>query len=144
MDRVAVILRKSPDGRRCVALDDGAFNEIIKYIGQDQRHKNKFQDILNIILNNLKNRELYDKEDIDKDCKDVTAMKFFKGQENDRIYCKEIRRGDKTFVVVMGILHTEKTTTKNTAREKNLIRKVASYNYPDHLIYDRRPQKKSR
>lgn len=144
MERTAIILRTSPDGKRCIAVDDEVFDEVIAYIGQDDRHKNKFIDIANVILAGLKNRDLYDKENIDASCKDVTAMKFFKGQENDRIYCKEIRRGDKTMIVIMGALHERKKTTANSNREKAIIRTVGSYTYPDHKIHERRQQKRPR
>jgi hypothetical protein len=144
LERTAIILRTSPDGKRCIAVDDEVFDEVIAYIGQDDRHKNKFKLIIEVILSRLKNRDLYDKEDIDANCKDVTAMKFFKGQENDRIYCKEIKRGDKTMIVIMGALHERKKTTANSKRETAIIRNVGSYTYPDHKIHERRPQKKSR
>ena len=68
-------------------------------------------------------------------------MKFFKGQENDRIYCKEVKRGDKTLVVIMGVLHSRKKSTRNTKREEGLIRRVASYSYPDDQIHEKRPSK---
>lgn len=136
-------MRTSPDGKRCIAVDSEVFDEIIAYIGQDDRHKQKFKLIIEVILAGMKNRELYDKEDIDTSCKDVTAMKFFKGQENDRIYCKEIRRGDKTMIVIMGALHERKKSNKNSKREKPIIRSVGSYTYPDTNIHERKPQKKS-
>lgn len=143
MERTAIILRTSPDGKRCIAVDDEVFDEVLAYIGQDARHKKKFVDIVNIILAGKKNCDLYDKENIDNSCKDVTAMKFFKGGDNDRIYCKEIRRGDKTMIVIMGALHEKKKSQKNSKREIVVIRNVGSYTYPDHQIHERRPQKKS-
>jgi hypothetical protein len=56
-------------------------------------------------------------------------MKFFKGQENDRLYCKEIRQQNKVFVVVSSELHKRKKSQKNTQKEINLIEKVAGYEY---------------
>lgn len=137
-------MRTSSDGKRCIAVDNEVFDEVLAYIGQDARHKNKFIDIVNVILAGLKNRDLYDKENIDASCKDVTAMKFFKGQENDRIYCKEIRRGDKTMIVIMGALLERKKTTENSKRELATIRNVGTYTYPDHKIHERRPPKSPR
>lgn len=142
MERTAIILRTSPDGKRCIAVDEEVMDEVLAYIGQDQRHKNKFIDIVNVLLAGLKNRDLYDKENIDASCKDVTAMKFFKGQENDRIYCKEVHRGGKTLIVIMGALHEKKKTTKNTNREIATIRNVGSYTYPEHKIHERKTPKK--
>ena len=88
MKRTAIIIRTSKDGKRKIAVDEENYQQILDYIKQDNRHKNKFNDICNIILNGLRNPDLYDKENINKKCKHVTAMKFFKGQENDRIYCQ--------------------------------------------------------
>ena len=62
-------------------------------------------------------------------CKDVTAMKFFKGQENDRIYCKEVHSTEGTFIVVAAILYERKKTTKVNQEQINLIEKVANYQY---------------
>ena len=56
-------------------------------------------------------------------------MKFFKGQENDRLYCKEIHQKNKVFVVVSAELLEKKKTQKNTKKEINLIEKVAGYEY---------------
>lgn len=129
MKRKATIIKTSDDGKRCIAVDCDNADEIIAYLNQDRRHFNKFVDICNIIFSGLRNPSLYDKEDIDKESKGVMAMKFFKGQENDRIYCKEITQNDKTFVVIASELHPRKTVTKPSYKEINIIHKVASYDY---------------
>jgi len=56
-------------------------------------------------------------------------MKFFKGQENDRIYCKEIIEDGKVFIVIMAILLEKKKNRKVKQRERNAIHKVGSYKY---------------
>lgn len=129
MKRTCKKLISSKDGSRAIYLDEDNSADILEYIYQDDRHKKKFLFIVEHILNNFKNTELYDKEDIDKSCKDVTAMKFFKGQENDRIYCKEIKSQKGIFIVVAGILSEKKKTTKNSNKDKGLIRKVGKYEY---------------
>lgn len=72
---------------------------------------------------------MYDKEDISEECKNVTAMKFFKGQENDRIYCKEIHSDKGTFIVITSILHERKKNNRLSAREVAIIEKVGGYHY---------------
>lgn len=129
MKKKAIIIRTSHDGKRQIAIDQENFQVISKYLNRDARHKNKFVDICNLILSGLKNRDLYDKEEINEKCKHVTAMKFFKGQENDRIYCKEIHSKNKTLVVVTSELLEKKKNQRNKQREKNLINKVADYEY---------------
>jgi hypothetical protein len=62
-------------------------------------------------------------------CEHITAMKFFKGQENDRIYCKEINTPAGTHIVITSILHERKKNTELSAKEKALIEKVGGYQY---------------
>jgi hypothetical protein len=131
--RDAVIYRTSADGRICVALDLEFAPELLAYIKRDKRHEKKFDHIVELILNQHKNRELYDKEAINDRCKDVAAMKFFKGQENDRVYCKQGSLPDETgkpiFVVIAARLHLKKKTETNSQAEINLIETVATYEY---------------
>ena len=129
MKRKCKILISSKDGKRAIFLDEENSEEIRAYIDRDDRHRNKFRTISNIILEGLRNSNLYDKEDINHKCKDVTAMKFFKGQENDRIYCKEVHSTSGTHIVVAAILYEKKKTTKLTQKQKNIIEKVGGYNY---------------
>lgn len=130
MKRKAVIFRKSDDGRRCVAVDAENADTILAYIQRDPRHEKKFRHIIDLILAGLRNTELYDKEEINDKAKGVTAMKLFKGQENDRIYCKEYTTDKgKLFVVVAAELREKKKTQKNAHTENNLIEKVAGYEY---------------
>jgi len=127
--RKAKIIYKSDDEKRVICIDESNYDTISKYIFQDERHIKKFRHIVTLILKGIRNTELYDKEEIDKKSKGVTAMKFFKGQENDRIYCKELRRANKTFIVVCAELLKRKKTKKLNAKQKALIHKVANYTY---------------
>ena len=129
MKRQAKIIRSSDNGKRHIAIDEKNYQALINFISKDKRHENKFIDVCNIILSGLKNPRLYDKENINTKCKNVTAMKFFKGQENARIYCKEIRKQDKTFIVIAAELLERKKNQKNKHKEINLIEKVAGYDY---------------
>ena len=140
MKRNAVIYLESADGRICVALDLAFAPELLEYIGRDLRHQKKFDYIVDLILKRLRNTELYDKEDINERCKDVTAMKPFKKQENDRIYCKQGSLPDATgqpiYVVVAARLHERKKSNGNSSAEKQLIETVASYEY-DYTTFTR-------
>jgi hypothetical protein len=119
----------SEDGKKAIYVDSGNKEQILGYISRDERHRRKFQYITDIILGGHKNTAVYDKEDINQRCKDVTAMKFFKGQENDRIYCKEIHSEKGTFIVITSILHERKKNSRLSAREIALIEKVGGYHY---------------
>jgi hypothetical protein len=129
MKRKCTPIIKSKDGKRAIYIDDENKSSILAYLNQDDRYKKKFQFISEIILGGYKNPEVYDKESINADCKDVTAMKFFKGQENGRIYCKQINTADGVLIIVAAVLHERKKSQKNTQVEKNLIKKVGGYQY---------------
>ena len=129
LKRKAVIFQTSTDGKRCVAVDAQNAETILAYVMQDARHQKKFRHIVELILNGLRNTELYDKEDINDRAKHIAAMKLFKGQENDRIYCQELTTEGKTFVVVAAELRQRKKSQKNKQIEINLIETVASYEY---------------
>ena len=129
LKRKCKYLISSKDGKRAIYLDEENSKEIYAYLNRDPRHQKKFKFISDIILGGHKNPTIYDKEDINEHCKDVTAMKFFKGQENDRIYCKEINRVEGTFIVVAAILYESKKSKKLTQEQKNIIEKVGGYQY---------------
>lgn len=122
-------MRSSEDKSILICIDAENANEILEYINQDKKHKKKFNHITGLILRRLRSTDLYDKEQINDRCKGVTAMKFFKGGANDRIYCKEIHQDDKTFIVVAAKLLEKKKSQKNNQRTNNAIEKVANYDY---------------
>lgn len=101
----------------------------IRISSRSAQHKKKFNHIVNIILQRLRVPDLYDKEEINSKCKGVTAMKFFKGRSNDRIYCKEVTLENKTFVVIAAELFELKKDQGVKQKIKNIIEKVGSYEY---------------
>lgn len=136
MVRKAIIIRKSADGKRCIAIDKDNYEVILAFLNTDQRHKNKFADIVNYLLAGLKVPELYDKEEPDSKSKGVRAMKFLKGQENARIYCREVTMEDKTFIIIASELLAKKKTQKINQKILNIIHKVASYDYQEIIDPD--------
>lgn len=129
MIRKCNILAQSSDGRKAICIDKENKETILNYIQQSPRHKKKWNHIVALILGGHRNPELYDKEEITEKCKDVTAMKFFKGQENDRIYCKEQRVKNGIFIIVTAEILLRKKTTKVSKKDIPLIEKVGSYEY---------------
>lgn len=118
----------STNSKRAIAVDEINARNILNYLKKDKRHIKKFKYITQIILQNLKNHELYDKEEINSRCQNVYAIKFFKGQENDRIYCVEQVEGDCTFTIMCELMERKKNQ-RNKEREKNIINRVAGYEY---------------
>ena len=84
---------------------------------------------MELILNGHLNTELYDKEEINEKCKGVTAMKFFKGQENDRIYCREQSTGEGLFIIVAAVVYERKNSQKVSKKEIPIIEKIGQYEY---------------
>ncbi len=129
MKRKCKYLIGSQDGKRAIYIDEENQQEIISYLTKDKRHNKKFKFISDIILGGHRNSEIYDKEEVNDKCKGVTAMKFFKGQDNDRIYCKEIHSSEGTFIIVAAVLYEKKKTTKLNQEQVKLIEKVGGYDY---------------
>jgi hypothetical protein len=129
LKRKCVCLIKSINRKRAIYIDLDNQKEILDYINKDPRHIKKFRFITEIILEGHKIPSLYDKEEINKKIKGVTAMKFFKGQENDRIYCKEINTSSGIHIVVASILYERKKSNKLNNIQKAIINKVNEFDY---------------
>lgn len=127
--RICKIIVKSGDGKKAICIDKENQEEILAYIRQSPRHTKKWLHIVQLILEGHKNTELYDKEEINEKCKNVTAMKFFKGQENDRIYCKEQKMEDGLYIIVTAEIYLKKKSEKVSKKEIPIIEKVAQYEY---------------
>ena len=129
MKRKAFILQKSENGNKAICIDKENAKKILQFLNKDERHKKKFRYIAELILRGIRNTELYDKENINNKAKNITAMKFFKGQENARIYCKEQRINNQLFVVICcELLHSKKSQNNNKSI-KSLINKISRYEY---------------
>lgn len=126
-------MRESKDGKVIIGIDSINMINITQYIGQDDRHKGKFIDIVNIILEGLYNRHLYKREKM-PGVNNVTAMRFFVGQENDRIYCQETSDGGKTKIIILGVLSLNKDTDELSAEQIREIKSLSTYNY----VFDER------
>ena len=129
MARKVEILLRNENNTRILCIDVENKKKILDYLTQDERHKKKFRVFCDLFLGKLRIHDLYGKEAIDSKTKGVTAIKFFKRNENDRIYCKEIELKDTKLVIVMSELLTKKKNKKLKQREKNIIKKVGSYTY---------------
>ena len=129
MGRLCQILFETADGKKAICIDKANKAQILAYINKSRRHKEKFLHIVELILGGHRNPELYDKEDINGKAKNVTAMKFFKGQENDRIYCKEQRTKSGVYIIVTAEVYERKKTNKVSKKEIPIINKIASYEY---------------
>ena len=129
MKRDCELMIVSTSGKRAIFIDTENKEEILEYLTRTVKHKKKFDYISRHILEGLRNTEVYDKENINDKCKNVTAMKFFKGGSNDRLYCKEVSTDDGVHVVITSILHEKKKSQRNSNREIIKIEIVGMYEY---------------
>jgi len=127
--RKAFILQKSENGNKAICIDSVNAKKLLAFLNKDERHSKKFRYISELILRGIRNTELYDKENVNKKANHVTAMKFFKGQENARIYCKEQRINNKLFVVICCELLESKKSQKNNKAIRSVIDKISNYEY---------------
>jgi hypothetical protein len=125
--RKAIVIQTAEDGKREIAVDAINAKYILQFL-EDKKLGKKFDLICRTILMGIKNTDLYDKENINDRCKNVTAMKF-KGKLNARIYCIEQKQCDKTLVIIASELLESKKNQKNRQKENSLIEKVANYDY---------------
>jgi len=126
--RGCTIIKTSKDGRIVIAVDDENADTILGYADRDDKHKKKFRFITELILEKKASKELFKQEKINMACAQVYAMRFFPGQENDRIYCQKIERYKVTYIILCELLEKKKST-KLKHREVTLINKVARYEY---------------
>ena len=92
MKRKAILYRKSKDGKKAFYIDEQNASDIINFLKQDKAYVKKFKHILELLLEHPRApRDLYDKENFEKGCEHITAIKPFKGKRNPRIYCQQYR-----------------------------------------------------
>lgn len=127
--RIAYIISGSKERKRYVCIDALENQKILGFLNQTEARKKKFRYIVDLIVRNIKNPDLYDKEDINNTINDVYAMKLLKHGENIRIYCKQVSGPDGTFFVIVSELLEKKKAEKNNAKSKSLITKVHNYEY---------------
>jgi hypothetical protein len=128
--RKAELAQVSKDGKKTLYLDEENSGEIMAFLKSDPANLKKFKTAAEMILNHQAPRDLYDKEDFEKGCEKVTAIKLFKGKKSSRIYCQQYSDGDKERFIIIGIeLLEKKKSQKLTSTEKAIIRRVSKYEY---------------
>jgi len=128
--RKAQLIRISDDGKKAFYLDEENSVEIMSFLRSESANLKKFNTSLELILNHRAPRDLYDKENFEKGCEHVTAIKLFKGKKNPRIYCQQYTDGETERFVIIGVeLLEKKKSQKLTSMEKSIIRRVSKFEY---------------
>ena len=129
MKRTATIIKKSSDGKRCIAVDDELYPLLRAFMARNPKTLKKFEHIQRLLIDGHRVPEVYDKEEVDDKSEGVRAMKLLKGSQNARIYCREVFHEGRTFVIIASELIEHKSSQKNSHREIAAIHRVASYEY---------------
>lgn len=127
MARLCEIFAKSADGSKTICIDLENKTVIFAYIAKSGRHKKRWRHIVQLLLEDKRNSELYDKEDFDSTAGNVFVMKFFNGQENDRIYCKEQRTKHGIHIIIGAAQLLGKQSNK--VSKILIINKILKYEY---------------
>jgi hypothetical protein len=132
MKRVAELYKTSVDGKRAFYIDVINSKELMAFLAKDRANIKKFNHVLELLLEHKHHipTDVYDKENFEKGCEKITAIKLFKGKKNPRIYCQQYTEdGKQVFVIIASELLEKKKSNKLTNKEKSIIRRVASYQY---------------
>ena len=131
MKRVAVLYKRSGDGKKEFYIDEENSKSVFDFLKLDKANIKKFRYILELLLEHQNiPRDLYDKENFEKGCEHITAIKLFKGKRNPRIYCQQFSEKEKNvFIIIASEILIKKKSIRLTNKEKSIIRRVASYQY---------------
>jgi len=128
--RKFILLKSSEKYPRHLCVDEGIAEDFLEFIEKDEKHRDKFKMIVDRILNEANIYfELYSKEGSNAKTKSVTAMKFFKGGENARVYCKEISSSEGTFYIIAAKFLPMKKVQKNDKKIQSLVKSISHYEY---------------
>ncbi len=131
MKRVAVLYKRSGDGKKEFYIDEENSKSVFDFLKLDKANIKKFRYILELLFEHQNiPRDLYDKENFEKGCEHITAIKLFKGKRNPRIYCQQFSEKEKNvFIIIASEILIKKKSIRLTNKEKSIIRRVASYQY---------------
>lgn len=131
-NRSATLMYSSDDGKRKIYIDDKNRGKILTFLKSEKGMMKKFEHIVKLLLEHPPGatRDIYGRENIEQGCEFVTAMKPFPGSiRNSRIYCQHHHRKDNEQIIITAELLEKKKSQKLTILEKEIIRRVAAYNY---------------
>lgn len=112
-------------------IDEDNKKEILSFLFKKKKsgqyiNRDRFRLIINVVLSGKYNRILYDKEEVSKKAKNVTAMKFTRGKTNFRIGCKEFSvKGKKVVMICL----FDKDSEDNEKKIKTVYEIIGGYEY---------------
>lgn len=128
LPRSAILIDMCKHNKTLILIDAENADRILPYLMSDGVDS-EFKRIRNILKENLRNREYYCKCDVSAKARDMFEMRFTGQSRNDRIYCKEINRGAKRYIVLIELFEGKKSQ-HIPPRTKGRIEKIGStYSY---------------
>lgn len=123
MKRECFLYISSTKYNKHIYVDKGNAKDIYKIITED---KDKFDRIKNRILET--EHHYYEKYEKIKSYINLTEMRFL-GNPNARIYCKEFKSKDGSFIILMGKAKQYKKSEKIDKVIKGQLKVLQSYEY---------------
>lgn len=102
-------------------------SEILPYLFNDSV-AGEFNDIRNILKQNLRNKDKYCKCDVTAKASRVFEMRFTNNQRNDRIYCLEVST-NKQRLIIMSELFIGKKSQEIPKKIKGRIETIGGFEY---------------
>ena len=130
--RLARCIGKSLDGKRKIFFDDVNYDQLIEVIMSEPGLQKKIYYIIELLLNHPAGptKDLYGSENIERGCEHVKAMKpFSNSNRNMRFYCQHHTDENGAVVIVVVEYLAKKKSQDLKAKYKQIIKKVASYEY---------------
>ncbi|UEG49262.1 hypothetical protein LK994_11530 [Ferruginibacter lapsinanis] len=130
MKRKCIVIKSAKEYgssyRRYLCVDEINADEIIQLI--EKKRKRFWYIVERTLTQSGIYWDCYGQEAMNDKSKGVSAIKFF-DVDNTRIYCKEVSDDTGGFYIVCSILLLSKKVQENDQRIKEIILKIASYEY---------------
>lgn len=127
MKRTAVLIDKNIHGSILIMVDVINAKEIFPYILEDSIY-NEFKEIRYLLKNNIRNPEKYRKASVSGKAGNMFEMRFTNKGRNDRIYCQEIGRTGKRFIIMIELFKGKKSQ-EIPKKIKSRIETMGVYEY---------------
>lgn len=124
--REVVEIAKSQSGKVSIYIDRKEVN-IEPFLKKQSNYETYFL-FKRQVFENRRNKEIYKKEKISDKCKNLYAIKFDSGKnQNDRIYCLEFHDGKRR--IVLSKLYVGKQTQKINKKLKAFLEPICKRKY---------------
>ncbi|GAB4324245.1 MAG: hypothetical protein Kow00127_16950 [Bacteroidales bacterium] len=129
MQKRAILKWISQNENIFIYVDESSIDEISDFLESKKIRREKFRYVIALILIGKSNKQQYGPEGFNDDTKYVTAIKCLQGSQNFRIYCQELIDEENRKHIILVELLEKKKVQKQDKRIRQIIKRVAGYNY---------------